>query len=719
MNPVPEPINTVLALSVLLALGFAVAQVVQRLRLPSVTGYIIAGLLLGPVGFNVLPESVVQGRLETFTEVALMLVAFGIGETLDLRQMRRTGRTLVRVGLAETIGCFVLVTGGITLVAWATGAFDVLTTWELCLAAGLLAGAVAVATAPASTIAVIRELGATGPVSRLLLSSVAMNNAASITLFGIAVVVARALMHTSSSSPALQIVLPFVVTGGSIAMGILVGLGTDWVVHRLSRRSEVLIFALGAVLFVGGLAQELGLSAMLAGLAAGAAVVNRDRRDVRAFRAINDFEPPIYGIFFALAGVQLHLRELAVGGLVGAVFVVARAAGKLVGAWIGERGADAEAGLPRIFGLGLLTQAGLAIGLVYLVQQDQSLAMIRSLLINVVVASVVVNELVGPPLVRLVLTRAGEVEEETASRAADPAEGAPKLPVVPWTWPKLVPPERLVGSVVFGVGNPDTVPALTRIAVLMANYYHARPLAVHVRAEPEPGDFWDPPTDRQTRRLFALAREEASQMGYPVATASSPGATVGEGLRSVADAEEAEVILLGHPLKGGPEEFRRVIDDVAREALCPVVVVKLAGALHTERILVPATSPEDLVPLRPVLCALAAVEHHDITFLALLPGNATASEEAAMKTQMENWSRCVGSTADLTFATVRTDARVLAVLEAAKDHDLLVTSSGTTRGLRRLFVGSLAEDIAVRCKSRPILMVRPGLEEAGLAELES
>ncbi len=712
MSGASTEVNAIFALSLLLTFGYAMARVAQLARLPSVTGYIVAGILLGPVALDIVPHELTAGELRTFTDIALMLVAFGIGERLDLARLRPVARIVARVGLGEVFGSFTLVALAVGAAAWLGQAFDVLTNWRTCLSAALIAGAIAVATAPASTVAVVREMGAAGPVSRLVLSAVAVNNAASILLFGLAVAAAHPMLGLAPRELWLEVATPFAVAAGSLALGLAVGLLTDSIVHRLSRRQDVLIVALGAVFFCGGLAQYLGFSAMLAGLAAGFAVVNRDRRDVRAFRAINDFEPPIYGIFFALAGVQLHLSELISAGAVGTAFVVARALGKVGGAWLGARGTDLDPRVANKFGLGLLSQAGLAIGLAYLVQQDEALAPVRAALINVVVASVVVNELIGPPLLRWVLAVAGE-GEAVGRPAAIPQVSHARLQsieVVPWTWPKLKPPDRPQGVVIFGIHHPQTVRGLARIAILLANYYRARPLAVRVLTEQRPDDFWGGSLDEQTRALFTIARSEGEAMGYPVETMVEFASDPALGLISVASSEQAHAVVLGHPLGATIQDFARVVDQVGAEALCPVVVAKLQGPFHTERILVPITAPENLRPVLPVVAALAAIEHHEVTLLHLLPPDASVSEEREAVEQMRQALTQVGAEATLTYTTVRAEARVLAVSEAAADHDVLVMPLETPRGLRRLFLGSMAEDVATRC-TKPILMVRGGFED--------
>ncbi|MGC9320044.1 MAG: cation:proton antiporter, partial [Armatimonadota bacterium] len=585
--------NLVFALSLLLTAGFALARLAKALHLPSVTGYIVAGIALGPSGLDLMTGEVLENRLQVFTNIALMLVAFGIGERFDLQQLRTSARAVVRVSIGESGGTFLLVGAAVGVVAWLTGEGGDISGVSYAVAVGLVCASIAVATAPAATVAVIRELEASGPVSRLVLSNVVVNNALSVTLFGLAVAAAQVMLGTGGGSTLSQALKPFAVTVGSLVLGIAVGLACDFVVHRLHQRADVLVVALAAVFFVGGLAQFLGLSSLLAAVAAGFAVVNRDRRDVRAFRALNDFEPPIYGIFFTLAGAQLHFQELMAAGLLGLVFVLARGAGKYFGAWLGARAVPLEPERASSIGLGLLPQAGLAIGLAYLVRQDPTLEPIRTLVINLVVASVVINELVGPPLVRLMLLRAGEVGdmqlEEAGEESVPAARELAGIDVVPWTWPRLQPPSQTGGSVLIGVSHPNTAAGLTRIGVLLAHHYAAEPTAVHVATSEHQEDFWDSVADREAVTLFRMADEEARSLGYRLDTEVEFADEVALGLLHAAEESDAQAIVLGHPLASRAARFGQIVDNLARDALCPVVVVKFVGPLHTERILVPVS----------------------------------------------------------------------------------------------------------------------------------
>jgi Kef-type K+ transport system membrane component KefB len=500
--PGAEAIGPILALSMLLVAGFAGAILARLVRLPSVTGYVVGGMLIGPAGFDLLPSDLLESQLGVFTGIALMLVAFGIGERFELQQLRQSARAVARVSIGESLGAFCLVVLGVTFAASVTKAGGQAAGISVWLATGLICGSIAVATAPASTSAVIRELRASGPLSRLTLSTVVVNNALSITLFGLTAGAAKVLIGTADAS-VVRMAEPLFHALAALTVGLAIGLATDIVVHKLTAPGDVLVVALAGVFFTGGLAAYLGLSPLLAGVAAGFAVVNRDRRDVRAFRALNDFEPPLYAIFFALAGAELQWGEMLAGGGVGLSFVLARAVGKYLGARLGANSADVPKEHAQVVGLGLLPQAGLAIGLAVLVSQDQALAPIRALIINVTVASVVVNELVGPPLLRFALLRARET-------AAEPGKGerrqaAMEIDIVPWRWPRLQAATNPRGRVIAALGSPATAAGIVRVATLLAHHFEALPMAVYIGTQPgAAGGFWSQADEAEAAERFGM-----------------------------------------------------------------------------------------------------------------------------------------------------------------------------------------------------------------------
>jgi nucleotide-binding universal stress UspA family protein len=502
----------------------------------------------------------------------------------------------------------------------------------------------------------------------------------------------------------LEMALPILKAAAALTVGLSVGLITDVLVHRIHRRAEVLVIALTAVFFCGGLATYLGLSPLLAGVAAGFMVVNRDRRDVRVFRALNDFEPPIYGVFFALAGAQFHLEELLEAGWIGATFVLLRMVAKAGGAWAGARSGGMEPDRARILGLGLFSQAGLAIGLAYLVAQDPLLESIRSTVLNVVVASVVINELVGPPLVRWVALRTGEAEPDAPSEHDHPSPVG-EVDVVRWSWRKLEAPPRTEGAVIAGLHHPATAEAVTRVAVLLSHHYGAMPVALRVVSHELPSSLWG--EDDEPLEVLVHAEREAETMGYELHSEVEPAQDVAEGLLRAIRAHGAKALVLGHPEESRAHAFGRIVDAVAARASCPIVVARFVGTLHTERILVPVTGEEGFVSVLPVVQALAAVAEHQVQVLYLIPPDSGDAALSQAREELTRWLIQANLPGDVDSRAIATDSRVHTIVTEAERTDIVVMATGQQKGLRRTFFGSLAEDVAVRSSRTVLLVHRP------------
>jgi len=157
------------------------------------------------------------------------------------------------------------------------------------------------------------------------------------------------------------------------------------------------------------------------------------------------------------------------------------------------------------------------------------------------------------------------------------------------------------------------------------------------------------------------------------------------------------------------------VDALVREALCPVVALRLAGELHTERILVPIANPDDFTVVYPMVRALAMVMEHRITVLALMPPDTSQSDLDVSEEYLVDWEQCQKLPGEAVYSAVATESRVHHILQAAQDHDIVVMATGMPRGLHRLFFGSVAEDVAVRI-NRPMIIMRGGMESETLRE---
>ncbi|MBU0729107.1 MAG: cation:proton antiporter [Proteobacteria bacterium] len=697
--------NVTLGLAVLLSVGILFAKLGQFLRLPSVTGYIIAGVLLGPSCLGFVSYEIIGQKLNHFTEIALMLIAFGIGEHLELKKLRVIINKIFIIGLGETIGAFSLVFCGTLLVSLYVGACVGGWAFKEIVVLSLLLGAVSVATAPAATLHVMREARAAGPLTTTLMAVVAIDNGLAIMIFGVAVAIARNIVGAGGAVvPIIFGSLAEILT--SLMLGVLTGMLIDFFGQKLKNKNELLTAGLALLLLCGEGARLMDLSPLLAGMTAGFTVINRHRRDVRLFRVLQAFEAPIYVLFFSLAGAHLHFSSVMIVGWLALSYYFLRGIGKMGGAALGARLALAPPTVQRYLGLALMPQAGVAIGLIFLIKSEPGLTVFSSIITPVVLAGVFLSELTGPVCARLAFDKSGEshgAAEKCANHrnklaSAQSYNGSQDMTLddfhmSKWTRGKLIPPRRLEGCVVFGLSLPTTAAGLARIATLFSHYFMSSPLAVHVvMPQKKDNDLFEE-TD-SAPQLFKLASQEVASLGYRLETQIIHSDDIVSALLSVTDNPGTRAIIIGHPLKKSSQEFQGVIESVAKNATCLVIVVRFAETLHTEKILVPITSIEDMRTLGDPVSSLCCAGRHQVTVLRLLPPDAVKEHIENAEADLFEWAKKQGVARFVRIKVEATETRLQAIVQEAESHDLLIMSSAQTKRIQRFFFGSLAEDVA-------------------------
>jgi len=705
--------SVTLALAILLGAGVVAARLARLARLPSVTGYIVAGLLLGPFGLGLIDEQTAGHDLGHFTHLALMLIAFGIGEHLELAPLRRAAKVVSAMGLGESAGALVLVGLGTFLAAWLLGWGGAGWAAGDCLVFALLLGAMAVATAPASILHVTRELGATGKLTSTLLAVVAVDNGLAIILFGLIFTIAKNLVATTGGSLFIMVGRSFGDTLLALGMGLAAGLLLDVIIVRLKHRAEMLTVGLAVLLLCGETARLLNLSPLLAGIAVGFIVVNHGRRDVRIFRAINDFEPPIYVLFFTLAGAHVDLGALGVAGGLALLYFLLRAAGKIGGAYLGGRLAGAPDMLSRLLGVSLLPQAGVAIGLVFLVQGEPGMKSFSEIITPLVLGSVVLAELVGPVCTRLALTRAGEtgeqIDEPSAAAEGEAAQPTPSvvggLQIYPWAWDPLTPPARPRGVVVFGLDHPDTAVGLARIATIIGHYFGALPMGLRVCAQDCDQDLAD--EEQHIQGLVDMASAEVESIGYPLTTEVISADNLIEGFVQATRRLAPRALVLGHQLRASNRDMLRIAEAVAGQNICPVVVVRFGPVLSTRKILVPMVDRRELKAIGEVVTALARVGMHQFTLLQCLDPQAPAAQAEQAEAELMAWADEAHLGQHVTARAAAAESRAEVILAEAASHDLVVMAARRSHRVEKIFLGSLASDIINRCDSTVLLVHRP------------
>ncbi|MEO6526374.1 MAG: cation:proton antiporter [Gemmatimonadaceae bacterium] len=391
------------SLGLILLFALLVGHLVKFARVPEVTGYLIAGTLVGPSVLGWVSRENLEA-LHVFSEVALGLILFSIGGVFEVARIRRIGRLVLVITLAESACATVLVTLGMVALGQP---------WSV----ALLLGVIAVSTGAASTLMVIRENNAAGPFTESLTGVIALNNILALVAFSLAAasidVIALAATADVTAEGVVRALFPLAwQLVGSSALGFLVGLLLASWASQVKESGEVLILLVGCVLLTVGVATAIDLSPLVASLAVGATLANLSARSRRLFDALSHTDPPLYVIFFVLAGADLNLALLPSLGALGGVYVVCRAGGKFAGSWLAARHLDAPEPVRRLMGLSLLAQAGLAVGLVLVTRER--FPDISPTVTTVVLGAVVVFEIAGPLSARFALDRSGESRPQEA-----------------------------------------------------------------------------------------------------------------------------------------------------------------------------------------------------------------------------------------------------------------------------------------------------------------
>ena len=406
--------------------GLMMSRLTKLLNLPAVTAYLVAGLLMGPyclgalgitgIGFQSLEQ--VEG-LNMITQTALGFIAFAMGSEFRLHQLKQMGKKAITIGIVQAVATTLLVDAALV-------GLHFLFPQVISLSAALVLGAIASATAPAATLMVVRQYKADGPLTRLLLLVVAIDDAVGLLLFSASFGVANALESgaVNAVSVAVEPILEIVL---SVALGALMGFLLDWVEHLFHSRSKRMTLSVAVVLLTVGLSQlkfsigpvHCGFSLLLVCMMTGTVFCNVCDTSQELMDRVEQWTVPLNVLFFVISGAELDLKVLAspVTLLVGVIYILSRSLGKYFGASSSCRLSRCTPAVTKHLGITLLPQAGVALGMALTATTLPGGALIR----NVVLFSVLVYELVGPALTKRSLTLAGEIKPEgkTSARVID------------------------------------------------------------------------------------------------------------------------------------------------------------------------------------------------------------------------------------------------------------------------------------------------------------
>ena len=416
-----------LSLALALFTGLILSRLAKLLKLPAVTAYLVGGILLGPYllgafgveGLGFVSMENVE-RFSIICDVALGFIAFSMGNEFRLGQLKKTGRQATIIGIFQAVVTTLLVDGVLI-------GLHFIIPDKLSLPAAIVLGAVAAATAPAATLMVVRQYKAKGPLTDILLPVVALDDAVGLVLFAISFGIARA-MNEGAISVIGMIVEPIL----EVVFSLLLGLAMGWLFTFFERffhsRSKRLSMSVAFVFLTVGLSMlkfnvfgvHIAFSSLLSCMMLGTVFCNVCDFSEELMDRLDRWTGPLYILFFVLSGAELELSVFADGAivLIGVIYILARSAGKYLGAFSSAKAVKCDDHIVKYLGITLLPQAGVALGMA---MKAVELGPDGLLVANITLFAVLVYELVGPMFTKMALTAAGDIKPHEKVSARDEA----------------------------------------------------------------------------------------------------------------------------------------------------------------------------------------------------------------------------------------------------------------------------------------------------------
>jgi Kef-type K+ transport system membrane component KefB len=388
--------NTILGLGFILIAGLLFAKIIKKIKFPAVTAYLLLGILIGPPLLKLVPEGIL-GVSGLISNIVLGIIAFGIGQNFSRHHLRRIGKSVLWISILEACGAWIAV----------TSIFYLILRQPFYLS--LLFGAISSATAPAATVMVIREYRAKGSFTDTLLGVIAIDDVWCLIIFALSLAIAQAIYtHMVATSFLVKVFLDFLLSiFGAFVLGAFSALFLSIFYKFVRTTTDLLILTMGLVFLNIGLAIWLHLSVLLANMFLGAVLVNLNRYSFKFFDSLKIIDSPLFLLFFVLAGANLELDILNKLSIVGLIYLISRVTGKMLGASLGAKIANATPSVRKYLGFGLVPQAGVALGCALVAKSD--FPQVGNMIFTTIVATTVIYELIGPLCTKYALRKAGDI----------------------------------------------------------------------------------------------------------------------------------------------------------------------------------------------------------------------------------------------------------------------------------------------------------------------
>ncbi|MCD5410872.1 MAG: cation:proton antiporter [Clostridiales bacterium] len=384
--------NYPLYIGIILIIGLIGGKIASRVKLPSVTGYILIGLVLGPSITNIITKELIQS-VQFINQLALGILAISIGMELHRYVFRKFGRTLLIVALGEGVLTFAIVSTFIYLLG-------------MPISVSLVLGVLAMTVSPSTVMSILKEYKTKGKFSKNLAALVAIENLNCIVVFAVVTAILLAFKNAHITGFAVAILIIKEI-GLAVAIGAISGLILATIIKKRPSNNKFLVLLLGVILVNTGIAQMLGLAALLLNMTTGAVITNLINRKQIMKAALNMVELPIFVAFLTLAGAKLDLSILLSIGLTEVAYIIGRLSGKIGGTYIFSKFTDLPNVTRNNIGLALTPQAGVVIGLSVIA--EQKFPEMTGVITGIVLTGVIFFEVVGPLLLKRALINTKEI----------------------------------------------------------------------------------------------------------------------------------------------------------------------------------------------------------------------------------------------------------------------------------------------------------------------
>ncbi len=392
--------NPILSIAVVFILSFFASRLTKKIKVPTITAYVILGILLSPGLLNLISKEFLATSA-FFSQIVLGMIAFSLGESFSLGTLRRVGRAVTGISISASLLPWVLVTTALWIF------------FKQPFYIALVFGAIASATAPAAVVMVTQEYKSRGDFTDTLLGVVAIDDAWALVIFGLSLSLAESFLNGNGNTLGVLRDLLKTVTeiGASLLLGGLVAIIFDKLSSFITTMKDRLIYTFGFLSLVIGLAISFHLSVLLSCMFFGAVLANSGKENFQFFNSLREIDAPLYLIFFVLAGASLKINVLGAAIVLTAGYIIFRTIGKIAGATLGAKIVGAGGAIKNYMGLALIPQAGVALACALIAKHSIG-GVLGDRILTITIASTVIFELIGPWITKYSLVKAGEIREE-------------------------------------------------------------------------------------------------------------------------------------------------------------------------------------------------------------------------------------------------------------------------------------------------------------------